>query len=264
MNGQERGVTPLSLTLNPGDYTIEVANGGLSRAVPVTVAAGTRSSQHVVFGGDTKASGALQITSQPAGARVSVDDVPRGVTPLTVADLAPGAHVVVLDAGSGASRQNVTIQAGVTASLAVTMPVVGASGGFVRVISPFDVQIYEDSSLIGSSASDRIMLPAGRHAISVVNSALGYQSTQTVQIAPGATAMIRIDPPSATVDVNAVPWADVTIAGRPLGTTPLGNIQVPIGAQEVIFRHPQLGERRITANVTVRGPNRISVNMNQR
>ncbi len=60
------------------------------------------------------------------------------------------------------------------------------------------------------------------------------------------------------------PWADVTIAGRPLGTTPLGNVQVPIGAQEVIFRHPQLGERRIVATITARGPNRVSLNMNQK
>ena len=264
VNGQARGVTPLTLTLNPGDYSIEIEREGVSRALPVTVAAGTHSSQHIVFGGDAQARGGLQISSQPAGARVTIDDVARGVTPLTVTDLSPGTHTVVLDGPSGPSRQSVTIQPGTTASIAVTMPVAGASGGFVRVNSPFDVQLYEDGALIGSSQSERIMLPAGRHIIEAVNSDLAYRSTHTVQVAPGGTANIRVDAPSVSVDVNAVPWADVTIAGRALGTTPLGNVQVPIGAQEVIFRHPQLGERRVVATVTAKGPNRISVNMNQK
>jgi hypothetical protein len=264
VNGQVRGITPIALTLSPGDYSIEVANAAASRAVPVTVTAGTRSSQHVLFGGDEQARGGLQITSQPPGARVTIDKVARGVTPLTVADLAPGAHTVVLDGASGPSRQSVTIRPGTTSSLAVTMPVAGVSGGFVRVDAPFDVQLYEDGSLIGSSQSQRIMLPAGRHVIESVNAALGYRSTQTVQVSPGNTANIRIDAASVSVDINAVPWAEVTIGDRALGTTPLGNVQVPIGTHNVVFRHPQLGERRVTATVTVTGPNRVSVNMNQK
>ena len=264
VNGQARGVTPLALTLDPGDYRIEVSSGGVSRAVPVTVAAGSSSSQHVLFGADPERLGGLQITSQPAGARVIVDDVPRGVTPLVITDLAPGAHTVVLDGASGPTRQNVTIEPGTTSSIAVTMPAAGASGGFVRVSAPFEVELFENGALIGSSQSERIMLPAGRHVIETVNSTLGYRSTHTVQVSPGASASIRVEAPSVSVDVNAVPWAEVTIAGRTLGTTPLGNVQVPIGAQEVIFRHPQLGERRIVATITARGPNRVSLNMNQK
>ena len=34
VNGQARGVTPLTLTLNPGDYSVEYHSGGVSRAVP--------------------------------------------------------------------------------------------------------------------------------------------------------------------------------------------------------------------------------------
>ena len=134
----------------------------------------------------------------------------------------------------------------------------------LRVASPFDVQLFEGGSLLGSSETARIMLPAGRHVIEVVNTPLGYRATRTVQIAPGSVADLRLDVPSVNVDINAIPWAEVTVAGRNLGATPLGNVSLPIGVHELILRHPQLGERRVNATVRVEGPNRVSVNMNQK
>ena len=50
--------------------------------------------------------------------------------------------------------------------------------------------------------------------------------------------------------VNALPWAEVSIDGERVGETPIGSVQVPIGTHEVVFRHPDLGERRTTATVT--------------
>jgi serine/threonine-protein kinase len=44
--------------------------------------------------------------------------------------------------------------------------------------------------------------------------------------------------------VNATPWAEVWIDGRSLGETPLANVEVPVGEHELVFRHPDLGERR--------------------
>ena len=40
--------------------------------------------------------GQMAIQSEPAGAKVLVDGVVRGVAPLTIADLAPGDHQVEL------------------------------------------------------------------------------------------------------------------------------------------------------------------------
>ena len=63
----------------------------------------------------------------------------------------------------------------------------------------------------------------------------------------------------STVNVNAVPWAEVWMDGQRLGETPLGNVQVPIGTRELIFRHPEFGERRATVFVTLKEPARISM-----
>jgi hypothetical protein len=36
---------------------------------------------------------------------------------------------------------------------------------------------------------------------------------------------------------------------------------MPIGSHEVVFRHPQFGEKRHAISVTLSGPTRVSVNM---
>jgi hypothetical protein len=61
--------------------------------------------------------------------------------------------------------------------------------------------------------------------------------------------------------LNASPWAEVWIDGQKVGDTPLGNISLPIGSHEIVFRHPQLGEKRHAVSVTVGVPVRLSVEM---
>ena len=49
--------------------------------------------------------------------------------------------------------------------------------------------------------------------------------------------------------------------GTPIGETPIGNRAVPIGRHEIVFRHPELGERRQMVDVTLLAPARVSVDM---
>jgi hypothetical protein len=55
----------------------------------------------------------------------------------------------------------------------------------------------------------------------------------------------------------------VWVNGHALGTTPFANLSMPIGTHEVIWRHPQLGERRQTVVLTARTPMRLVVDMRQ-
>jgi serine/threonine-protein kinase len=63
---------------------------------------------------------------------------------------------------------------------------------------------------------------------------------------------------------NAIPWAEVWVDGRQVGETPLANVSVPIGSHEVLFRHPELGEKHVRALVTATAPAKVSVDMRQR
>ena len=53
------------------------------------------------------------------------------------------------------------------------------------------------------------------------------------------------------------------IDGRPVGTTPLANLSLPIGSHEIVWKHPQLGERRQTVTVTASMPARIGVDFSR-
>jgi hypothetical protein len=63
------------------------------------------------------------------------------------------------------------------------------------------------------------------------------------------------------MNVNARPWAEVTLDGESLGQTPISNSTVSVGTHQLAFRHPQLGERRQTVVVTAKGPNRVAVDL---
>jgi hypothetical protein len=121
--------------------------------------------------------------------------------------------------------------------------------GTLRVDSPIDVDISSGSRRLGSSRGS-IALSAGTHELTFTNAALGVQLTQTVHIEPGRQTSLSVEAPRGTLNANAQPWAQVSIDGQPIGETPLANIAVDAGEHIVLFRHPQLGERR--QQVTVR------------
>jgi hypothetical protein len=264
IDGVSRGNTPARLTLDIGSHILELRGRGVPRVVPITVTAGADVSQYLELP-ETPSTGSLLIQSDPSGAKVTVDGVAHGTAPVSVADLAPGDHDVVLQGADGGTpvRQHVVIQAGVTAS--VLAPVATASAGpvsgWLSVKSPVAVEIREGGRLLGTTDTDRIMMTAGRHELELVNDTLGYHSNRVVQVPPGKVAALGIDMPQGTINVNAAPWAEVWIDGKRAGETPIGNLAISIGPHEVVFRHPQLGEKRQAISVTLSGPVRLSVDM---
>jgi hypothetical protein len=133
--------------------------------------------------------------------------------------------------------------------------------GLLSVETPVPMRVYARGKLVGTTEVDTIMLPVGTHELTLENTNVGFQARRSVTVQAGRTSTIRLDAPSGTMNVNAVPWAEVWVAGRRLGETPLGNLQMPIGTHEVVFRHPQLGERRTTVLVTLKGPARVSMDL---
>jgi hypothetical protein len=259
---QPRGVTPLTLSLPSGAHTVLLNRGDVSRSFEVNIKAGAEVLHHVDLEPRQLVAqgGQLVVTSDPPGVRVSVDGQARGVSPVTVDDLTPGQHAVVIHGESGSVQRTVTVQRGQTASLVVSMGQ-GGSFGWVSLTSPVVMQIFENDRRLGTSETDRIMMPAGKHTLKIVNTRLGYQRTQVVQVPAGAAASLKVDLPDGVVNLNALPWAEASIDGRRVGDTPLANLRLPIGEHEVVFRNPQFGERRQTFLVTASEPTRVSVDL---
>jgi hypothetical protein len=54
---------------------------------------------------------------------------------------------------------------------------------------------------------------------------------------------------TASLSINAKPWAIVFVDGKSVGTTPLANVHVTAGRHEIVWQNPLLGERRQTVDV---------------
>jgi hypothetical protein len=259
-------LSPLSLQLKPGRHVVELVTDGDVRSIPVMITPGGQVSQFIEIPRAASALGELQIRTEPAGATVTVDGRVLGKSPLTAEGLTPGPHTVTVENELGPVTQRVTIEAGTTASLVVPMtaPKNAPLSGWIAVNAPIEVQLYENQRLLGSSQTDRIMVSVGRHDLEVVNEALGYRASKTVNVSPGQTANIKLDLPKAPMALNAAPWAEVWVDGERVGETPIGSVQVSIGPHEVVFRHPELGERRVITTVTLAGPAKVSVDMRKK
>ena len=264
VDGVEKGKTPARVPVAPGSHILELRGRGVPRVIPLNVTAGAEVSQYLEFA-EVPLTGQLAIQSEPAGAKVLVDGTERGVAPVTITDLAPGEHRVELQSdGVTAAKHTVMVQAGGTASLVVPITPAASAGpvsGWVSVKAPFTMEIREQGHLVGTTDADRLMITAGRHQLDFVSDALGYRSTRVVQVAAGKVSSLTLDLPQGVVNLNAAPWAEVWIDGRRVGETPIGNLSVSIGPHEVVFKHPQLGEKRQAISVTLGAPLRLSVDM---
>lgn len=215
--------------------------------------------------------GALRVDTGRASARVLIDGVLAGATPVSRAGLSAGDHTVRVEFPSGAVvERTITVQARERVSLVLDAPppapdraaiAAAPAAGWVRVHASFEVQVFEAGQLLGSSATDRIMLPPGTHQLELVNAALGYRATMKAVVVPGTLAPLTLDTPRVPVAINAQPWAEVVVDGRVHGETPLANLMLPIGEHAIVLRHPDLGERMETVTVRATGANRVSADL---
>ena len=268
IDGVNRGVTPLTLTLPSGEYLTEVSLGSSRREFRIPITDGATVSRHVelMTGAPAVATsggtGSLDLRSRPTGATVTVDGQLRGRTPVVIEQLAPGQHRVLLKHGNAEIQETLTVTPGAPLQFTAAFPVEGGPrSGWLSVRSPVQLSIIENGAVIGTTSSQRTMLPVGRHSLEFVNEQLGYRTTRTVDIGEGKVVSVVPELPNVAVNVNAQPWAEVWMGERKLGDTPMGALMLPLGVHQLVFKHPSLGERRETVTVGAGGPIRVSVDM---
>ncbi len=262
VDGTARGATPVDLQLEAGDHEVVLKSATGERKIRVAVERGTRTIENVDMPAAEPQLAELEVTSVPAGARVIVDGKAAGQTPLKVHDLEAGRHAVAIGTGSSTVNRTVDVTAGATASLFVSLgAATGAPTGNVVVESPAELRLLESGQLLGLSNAAPLPLSVGRHQLDLVNDALELRLTRTVTIEAGKVTRVSVPAPDGALFVNAAPWAEVFLDGRSIGVTPLGNVAVPVGTHDVVWRHPQLGERRRSITVGARTPVRIAVDM---
>jgi len=143
-------------------------------------------------------------------------------------------------------------------STALALAAKNQRSGGVRLSAPIELNVLQGDRVLGSSADGPIVTTEGTHQLDLINTAFGFRVRQAVTFRAGEITTVAVPVPPGRVSVNADPWAEVWIDSRPLGETPLANLEIPIGEHEIVFRHPELGERRQTVIVRADTVTRVS------
>jgi hypothetical protein len=251
VDGRVSGKTPYSGSLMPGRHTIELRVGVTSRVIPVEISPGVQTMQRVLWSKGLK-TGQARITSTPAGARVSIDGLAHGSTPLIVSTLAAGRHNVVIVSDSGTVSAPLSISPGETTEMDVPV-----FPGWVSVLAPVELQIYEGERLLGTTEGEKLLVAPGKHTLTFVSEPLGYRGSQTALVTPGATVAVSMVMPKVPVSVVGPSGAELFIDGEPAGALPIDSVRAVLGTRDFVIRHPQFGERRQAITVTQKAPARV-------
>ena len=268
IGGTARGVTPLTVALPVGEHEVVVQHAGRTQTLNASVRENAQTVHHVTWAAAvapevTVTRGRLQVTSDPPGA-VTVDGRSRGTSPVLIEDLEEGDHQVVVQTAGTTHRRTVRIRNGATASLVIANPApAGIASGWLVPRTPVPMQIRENGQILGTTESERILLPVGPHDLEFVSDALGFRQSQTVTITTGQPTRTAVEVPETPVNINAVPWAEVYVNGAHVGQTPIANLPQRLGTHKVEFRHPQYGRRSVSMTVTLKEPVRVSVDMRE-
>jgi hypothetical protein len=272
LSGKTVGQTPLTTSLAAGTYDLQVGSPPNTRTLKVHLFAGAALVQRLELAQSQPLGapvGGVRVQTEPSHLPVSIDGTAQGFSPVTRDNLEPGEHEITVRTASGIVKRAVSIQPRETVSLIVSSALPSGdpsvpTAGWISVGSPIALQLREAGRLIGTSESDRVMLAAGDHDVEFANEALSFTVRRTVHVIAGKTAGVKIDLPNGTLNINAQPWAEVFVDGERIGETPIGNLSRRIGTHEVIFKHPDLGERRETVVVAVGKPARIGVDLRKK
>jgi hypothetical protein len=255
IDGSPAGKTPVTQQLPAGIHHVEFRRRKSSRKLNVEVVAGQSTVEALDWTG--KRDGSLEILTDPSGASVTVDGVARGVTPLTIDDLAEGQHAVVLDSDRGSISKTVTISPDAPSQIAES-----TRSGWLHISAPIDVEV---DGAGGQPLDERnqVLLSSGQHDLVFANPAFGYRERRQVTIRAGTVTSIALVPPPSLLSVTATMPAEVLIDGTSVGKTPLKDYAISIGKREVVVKSVTGAERHFTLTATVK-PTSLEVDFSRR
>ena len=220
-----------------------------------------------------RALGQLDLVVEPTGAQMTLDDGPASPVPASL-ELDPGLHRLVFNAnGYLPETVSATVRAGDQHRLVVSLKAAqpetpytlrvesadrllqadsfppqapaprvrsAVAMGALAVNAAVPAEIYRGEEHLGSTPAT-LQLPAGMQTLEYRYQ--GHRQTLSHLIKSQETTIATVSFLSR-VQINAKPWAQVSIAGsRLLGQTPIGDVDVPIGSI-LVFQNPGFPEKR--------------------
>jgi eukaryotic-like serine/threonine-protein kinase len=111
--------------------------------------------------------------------------------------------------------------------------------------------IAVDGKVLGQTPVVGAEVPSGRRQVVCENPQLGVRRTLTVDVPRDGEVRETINLRMGQLAVRVNPWAEVSVNGRSLGTTPFQPQQLPEGRYTVVLENPNFGFRK-EYQVTIR------------
>ena len=185
----------------------------------------------------TPATGSVYISSSPSGASVFLDDVSKGVTPVTLRNIATGAHTVVVKKANYADyKKDITVLAGKTVSVSAALTPIT---GFINIKStPTGASVFLDDVSKGVTPITLKSVAEGTH--SVVVKKAGYADYKTdVTVVRGKTAYVTATLPATvgSISIKSTPaGASVYLDTVYKGVTPITLANIRTGDHAIVLR----------------------------
>jgi len=172
----------------------------------------------------------LDVATQPSGATVRIDNKERGLAPMVLTDLAPGAHLVQISKPDCRDAfESVVLEPGVCRTLSFALEPL--TGLLLLTSTPSGSEVSLKGVSLGTTPLLITTLESGTHRLTL--SSPGFQTKEFDVTLEGRTPLkqnVTLMSDSGTIDVSSDPaGADVLINGISRGQTPCHIDRIPGG-----------------------------------
>ena len=206
----------------------------------------------------------LSVSSTPPGAMVFIDNVAKGITPVTLTDTAIGTHQLLLTkAGFNDYTRSVLIEPSTPVTVGATLikslpePTTpsSTSGSIAITSSPAGATVVVDAIHRGTTPVILTEIPAGNHLVTL--SFKGYDDwNHTISVGSGQMAAINAEL-EATKEITGSlavitdpPGADVSIDGNFKGVSPVTIQGLSAGMHTVLLTLQDYSDNSTTITIT--------------
>lgn len=179
----------------------------------------------------------LHVASTPPGATCTLDGTPRGITPVTIAGLPAGSHLLVL-AKDGFEPLRQTVQLAPGARDTLDLPLVALTGLALIHTSPTGAVISINGADRGPAPLLVTDLPLGRHRV-IVSDPDYLPKEVDLDLPSRAPVKLNVSllPRTATITIHTEPpGASVLLDGTPRGVSPVVLEKVPPGDHRIALQ----------------------------
>ncbi|MCA9535681.1 MAG: PEGA domain-containing protein [Myxococcales bacterium] len=229
VDGADVGNLPLTLEVTPGRHLVQVGRRGyITFNLWIDVTPGQTMQLPVTLRGTAGEMGSILVAGDVSGARVLVDSVERGTSPVVVEGLSVGSHRVRVEARDGGLapfETTVEVRVAERTTVHFTMRPTHTPGSLHVAANVLSARLFLDGDPLGVGGRTVEGLAPGEHIVEA--EANGYQTArQTVRVESGRrSAVVLVMEPVAqepgTIVVRANVRGQVFVNGQDFGPAPV-------------------------------------------